>query len=147
MIYRIEIRNSIGLLRLVLALLHLGMSVVLFIRPHMVELIKGYARFGDIAPTTEWGWYTLIVGLGLLLLPRASPLLILWQAASATLFALFAILATAVVGLNWGTVVYGGLSLASALVAYITADGWFIQTQLPQRFRAWLRRTRRSRHG
>ena len=136
--YRIEVKTNIGLLRLELACLHLAMSFVSFIRPNMVEIVPAYHRFGQIGSTTEWGWYTLFVGLGLLLLPRRSPFLILWQAASATLFALFSALVTRSYGFTWGTVVYAGLSLASGLVAYVTADLAFKESQFPQRSRVWL---------
>lgn len=148
---RIDVRAGIGPLRLQLACLHLGIAAVSFIRPNLINLIPGYRLFGEIATTTEWGLAALLIGLGLLFLPRASVLLILWQTASSILFSLFAILVTGVNGLTWGTVIYGGLAMGSAVVAYITADGWFARTQIPQRFRAWLRRVgqrlKRGRHG
>ncbi|MGY2897212.1 hypothetical protein [Deinococcus sp. UYEF24] len=135
---RVDLRAGIGPLRLQLAGLHLGIAVVAFIRPNLIELIPSYRLFAQIGTTGEWGMAALLIGGGLLLLPRASPLLILWQAASSMLFSLFAILVTGNSGLTWGTVVYGGLAVGSAIVAYITADGWFAQTRIPQRFRAWL---------
>ena len=148
---RVDVRASIGPLRLQLASLHLVLAVVSFIRPNLIELIPSYRLFGTIATTGQWGLAALLIGLGLLFLPRASPLLIIWQTASSILFSLFAILVTGANGLTWGTVIYGGLAMGSAVVAYITADGWFARTQIPQRFRAWLgrvgQRLKRGRRG
>ncbi|BDP44829.1 hypothetical protein DAETH_47980 (plasmid) [Deinococcus aetherius] len=133
-------RAAIFLLRLVLASLHLLVAVISFVRPPMVEVVKGYAKFAEIGDTTTWGTWALTIGLGLLLIPRG-PLLILWQFASASYFALFALLVTGgPSGLNWGSGVYGGLSLWSMVLAYDTANDWFEQTRWPQRFRAWLGR-------
>ncbi len=140
---RIDVHGSIGVLRLMLAILHLEMSGVAFLRPHMVGLVADYHYFGSIATTTTWGVVMLIVGVGLLLLPRAGPLLILWQALSAIVFSLFTVLISSAVGLIWATAVYGTLALASGGVAYLTADLWFKRTQYPQKFRAWLNRPRK----
>lgn len=145
------LRAGVGPLRAQLAGLHLGIAAVAFIRPNLIELIGSYNLFAQIGTTGEWGMVALLIGLGLLLLPRASPLLILWQTGSSIFFSLFAILVTGASGLTWGTIIYGGLAIGSAVVAYITADGWFAATQVPQRFRVWLgragERLKRGRRG
>jgi hypothetical protein len=135
--------SSISMLRLLLACLHIGMAVVSFLRPNMIELLKGYSKFGEIGNTTSWGFAAAIIGAGLLLIPRGQILLILWQAASAIFFCLFCLLVTSgPSGLNWGSVVYGGLGFASAGIAFLTADDVFQRTQWPQRFRVWLGKDR-----
>lgn len=136
-----------GALRMALSSLHLGVAAVSFIRPPMVELIPGYAGFAAITNTTMWGVIALTIGLGLLLIPRGQPLLILWQTGSATFFILFAILVTAgPTGLTWGSVVYGLLGLWSAALSFATADDWFRDNRWPQRLRAWMGRIW-ERHG
>ncbi|EYB66927.1 hypothetical protein DEIPH_ctg062orf0002 [Deinococcus phoenicis] len=132
-------RRSIGALRIALATLHLGVAFISFHRPHLVDLVEGYAGFREIAGTTTWGAWALGIGLGLLLIPRGQPLLILWQFASAAFFLLFGILVTnGPAALNWGSGVYGLLGVWSAVLAYATADDWFRMNRWPQRFRAWL---------
>lgn len=136
MIASVDVKNSIGLLRLQLAIIHISMSAASFIRPHMIEIFPAYAKFGEIGGTLSWAWVMMAIGLGLLLLPRGTILLILWQAASAIMFCLFAILLTDGSGLTWGTMVYASLALTSVIVAYITADTLFGRNQLPQKVRA-----------
>lgn len=133
--------DGVSPLRFALATLHLGVALVSFIRPPMVDLVGGYAGFREIASTTTWGAWALGIGLGLMFIPRGQPLLILWQFASAAYFLLFGILVTnGPAELNWGTAVYGGLGLWSVVLAYVTLDDWFRHTQWAQRFRAWLGR-------
>ncbi|WP_156039397.1 hypothetical protein [Deinococcus marmoris] len=133
-------------LRMALGSLHLGVSAIAFIRPNMVALVPGYFGFQAIASTLTWGVIALAIGLGLLLIPRGKPLLILWQFASATFFLLFAILITnGPAGLNWGSAVYGLLGLWSSGLAYVTADDWFHETRSPQHFRTWLTKRWRQR--
>lgn len=139
--------NGAGSLRLALSTLHLGVAAVSFIRPPMVDLVPGYAGFREIANTTTWGVFALIVGMGLLLIPRGKPLLILWQFASASFFLLFAILVTrGPTELTWGSVVYGLLGIWSAVLTYLTADDWFRDNRWPWRFKAWLAR-KWGQHG
>jgi hypothetical protein len=133
-----------GELQRFLALLHLGIAWSTHHRPNMTELVPAYWQFNQIASTPQWGWTALAIGLGLLLLPRANPLLIVWQTFSAIFFFLFALLVTGGNGLTFGTVIYGGLTLASARVAYRTAVIHFAHTRSPERLRAWLHRWR---HG
>ena len=133
-----------GELQYFLALLHLGIAWSSHHRPNMTELVPAYWKFNEIASTAQWGWAALIIGAGLLLLPRANPFLIMWQAFSAIFFFLFALLVTGGNGLTFGTVIYVGLTLASTRVAYRTAVIYFAHTRSPERFRAWLHRLR---HG
>lgn len=124
-----------------LASLHLGVAAVSFIRPHMIELVAGYAGFRAIGETVNWGVFALIIGMGLLLIPRGQPLLILWQFASATFFLLFTILVTnGPTGLTWGSIVYGLLAFWSGVLTYLTADDWFRDNRWPYRLRVWLAR-------
>lgn len=141
-----SLRSGVSALRLALASLHLVVAAISFIRPPMTEVVRGYARFHEIADTTTWGGWALAIGVGLLLIPRGQPLLIVWQFASAVFFALFALLVTAgPSGLNWGSGVYGGLSMWSMVLAFYTADDWFEATRWPQRLRARLGRARERR--
>ncbi|PYE51058.1 hypothetical protein [Deinococcus yavapaiensis] len=122
---RVEIKGSIGALRLFLATLHLTVAITSVLRPHMTEVIVGYKRFHEIAPTPYWGGTAFLIALGLLALPRGSLALIAWQFLSASFFLLFGVLVTGQVGLNWGTGVYGTLSFLSFVVMYVTAIVWF----------------------
>lgn len=135
--------RGISASRVGLACLHLGVAGVSFLRPNLTRIVPSYAAFQDVMPTVWWGAAALTIGLGLLLLPRGSLLLILWQAFSATLFTVFAIFVTqGPYGLTWGSVVYGGLAVWSVLLSYYTFDDWWWRTGLPKRLRAYLRRRR-----
>ena len=139
--------RGISPLRVALASLHLLVALISFHRPYLVELVAGYSGFREIASTPTWGAWALGIGLGLLLIPRGQPLLILWQFASAAFFLLFGLLVTnGPAGLNWGSGVYAGLGIWSAVLAYATADDWFRHNRWPQRLRAWLS-VQWSRHG
>lgn len=143
MIYRVEVRASIGVLRFALAFLHLAMAAVGFHRPHLVELIPSYAGFAQIAPTSIWALSALVIGIGMLLIRRGSPLLVLWQFFSAGMFILFSILVTQRFGLTWGTVAY----MFPAILSYIVM--WFTVEEVAGRF-AWLKKAairRAGRHG
>lgn len=132
--------QSIGWLRVLLAVLHLSMAAISFLRPHMIEIVLAYKKFGTVAPTTSWGLVMLVIGLGLLFLPRASAVLILWQAASATLFALLTILvSTGPTALTWDSAVFTCLTVSSAAVAYVTADQLFQRNGAGQKLRAKFR--------
>lgn len=133
-------QTGIGWLRLSFGVLHILMGLAAFFRPHMIELVKGYALLAQVASTVGWGYAMLVIGIGLLALPRASGVLILWQFLSASLFALFALLLTGgPTGFTWGSVVYGWLTLISGVMAYLTADQLFQTNGVPERLRHWLR--------
>ncbi|WP_019584654.1 hypothetical protein [Deinococcus apachensis] len=132
-------RRGVSASRTGLGGLHLGVAIVSFLRPNLALIVPSYAGFHAIMPTIFWGVTALTIALGLLLIPRGKPLLILWQFASAVFFILFSILVTqGPYGLTWGSVVYGGLGLWSCVLAYYTADDWFWHNRWPQRFRVWL---------
>lgn len=122
---RVEVRGSIGALRLFLAVLHFSVAVTSVLRPHMTEVVLGYRKFDEIAHTPAWGWMAFTIAAGLVFLPRGSLVLIVWQFLSAAFFLLFAVLVTGQVGLNWGTGIYGTLGFLSFVVMYVTAVIWF----------------------
>jgi hypothetical protein len=131
-------RHSVNASRIMLAVMHLGIGWMSFYRPQLTSDVPGYAAFHAIAPTMVWGAWALIIGVGLMLLPRAHPLLILWQFGSATYFTLFALLVSdGPYGPTWGTIAYGVPAIWSVILAYLTTDGWLRRTQWPQRFRVW----------
>ena len=143
-----EQRRGLSASRAGLACLHLGVSGVSLLRPHLTEIVPSYAAFNDLMPTPAWGALALTIGGGLLLIPRGKPWLILWQFASAAFFILFSILVTqGPYGLTWGSVVYGGLGVWSLVLAFFTFDDWFARKQWPQRTRVWLAQRTGGRRG
>ena len=115
-----------------------------FHRPHLFTLVHAYGKFGTVMNEISWGWTAVGIALGLIFMPRGSILRIIWQFATATLFALFAILTTGQVGENYGTGVYGVLCLSAGALAFVTAVQ-FIDARPWTEWLKWI--PHRQKHG
>ncbi len=109
------------ILRWQLSLILAWIAFTSFHRPHLFTLVHGYGKFGTVMNEISWGWTAVVIVFGLIVMPRGSILRIIWQFATATLFALFGILTTGQVGENYGTGVYGVLCLSAGALAFVTA--------------------------
>lgn len=123
-VFTVNLRASIGVLRLAVGIFHMSIALLGFHRPGMVDFVPGYAGFSAIAPTSEWAWVALLIGFGVLFLPRGNLLLLIWQVLSLALFAVFAMLTSAVYGVIWGTLAYAFPAAISAIVMWFTAQDW-----------------------
>lgn len=118
-----------------------GVSAALTVhRPNMVEIVGVYGAFHDVMPTTSWGLWMALTAIILLLAPKGSFIRLLGQFFSVSILAIFSVLVSAVVGINWGTIAYAFLAWGSLLVMGETAGEWFDR-------RRWYRRMVAKRHG
>ena len=132
------------ILRWQLTLMLIWVAFVSFHRPHLFTLIHGYAKFGTIASEAGWGWAAAVIAFGLIFMPRGSILRIIWQFATSTLFALFAILTTGQVGESYGTGVYLILSMSAGALAFVTAVQ-FLDTHPWERLFGWIGKLKHGR--
>lgn len=135
---------SAGIMRWQLALIHGWIAFNSFHRPHLFTLVHAYGKFGTVMSELSWGWVATVIALGLIFMPRGSVPLILWQFASASMFALFAILTTGQVGENYGTGVYSVLCISSGALAYITT-GQLLDAKPWEHWFRWF--PHRQKHG
>jgi hypothetical protein len=137
------LQTGAGIMRWQLALMHTWIAWTSFHRPHLFTLVHAYGKFGTVMNEVSWGWVAAVIALGLIIMPRGSVALVLWQFASASMFALFAILVTGQVGENYGTGVYGLLCISSGVLAYLTIGQLLDARSWGHRLGEWSRR----KHG
>ncbi len=122
--FQIEARKGMGILRFLLSLMHFAIALLGFYRHNMTEIVPGYKPFQEIFATDSWSSIALVIGLGLILLPRGSLLLILWQFLSATYFIAFCLFVSRPYGPIWGTLGWGFPATQSFIVMYFSAQDW-----------------------
>ncbi len=120
-------------LRLFLAIVHLLFALPVLFRWNIPLLFKGYEKFDDVMPFTNWGWLSLGAVLLLLLVPTRVPWGLVTTLYSMTLF--FAIGATFALGAGLlpGTTLFFGFALGAAALfgrsmwLYAIRVRWFQQ--------------------
>lgn len=132
---KVHVQIDIRLVRFMLAMLHLSVAGIAFLRHNMVDIFPGYAGFAEVGSTFSWGAVALAIGVGLLVLRKGTVLLILLQFASASYFTAFAILLSATNGLTWGTAAYLFPAVLSFIVMWNTLEDVFDNS-------AWMRAAR-----
>lgn len=122
-----------------LVVFHALSALLTILRPNLVELLPGYGGFARLMPTESWGTWMALTALGLVLSRQGSLARVIAQASSVLLLTLFAVLVSAISGLNWGTVAYGTFALGSLIVMGETAEEWFLKQK-------WYQRLQEKRH-
>ena len=103
----------------------LAVGLVCLNRPHLPQLLPGYARFDDLMPFAYWGWAALLLALLMLVTrPGSLPALAVNFWVSVYLFAVgFAVMAG--VGLTPAASAYLVLGSAALLLFGSDFRGWF----------------------
>lgn len=122
---RVHVQVDIRMIRLMLAILHLSVAGIAFLRHNMVNIFPGYAGFAEVGTTTSWGVVALIIGIALLRMSKGTILLVITQFASASYFATFAYLLSKTNGLTWGTAAYLFPAALSYIVMWNTLHEYF----------------------
>jgi len=140
--------HDLRAIRAALIALHAGVAVLcLYYRPHLFELIAGYAGLAQIMPTRTWGLLSGVVAALLAAFTRPGVLQVVAQLSSGALLSIVVVAVSSALGPNLSTVAYATLGGASIWSFYRACSLAFESSPAYRRLRSRLGARESGRHG